>query len=194
MQPSVHFLLIPRKQAYYTQHPLHALSTDPAFLTTVRTRTTRLMDLAADELRRQYGDSSVSDKPYNSALEVLMSSTPDPPSPSQRAALLPPGRDWHKEIVAGVHTHPSMNHLHIHVFSRDMYSPWVKHKKHYLSFNTSFLVRLHEFPLENGDPRFKPGDWPAWDMTCWRCGRNFKNKFKALKEHLEEEFQEWKKE
>lgn len=29
------------------------------------------------------------------------------------------------------------------------------------------------------------------DMRCWRCGRNFGNKFKALKEHLEKEKEEW---
>ncbi|USP82028.1 hypothetical protein yc1106_09302 [Curvularia clavata] len=190
---SVHLLLIPRKRTYYTQHPLHALSTDPAFLETVRSRIKRLVDLAAYELRRQYGEHSASDAPYNAALEALMS-TADPPSPSQRAALLPPGRDWTKDIITGVHTHPSMNHLHIHVFSRDMHSPWMKHKKHYLSFNTSFLVRLDEFPLEAGSERFHPGDWPSWDMKCWRCGQNFKNKFAALKAHLEEEFLEWKKE
>lgn len=190
---SVHLLLIPRKRTYCTQHPLHALSTDTTFLDTVRTRTTHLVELAANELRRQYGESSASDVPYNTALESLMSG-PDPPSPSKRAALLPQGRDWTKEIVTGVHTHPSMNHLHVHVFSRDMHSPWMKHKKHYLSFNTSFLVQLHEFPFEKGSARFRPGDWPSWDMQCWRCGQNFKNKFAALKSHLEEEFEEWKKE
>ncbi|XP_014554020.1 hypothetical protein COCVIDRAFT_106030 [Bipolaris victoriae FI3] len=190
---SVHLLLIPRKRTYYTQHPLHALSTDAAFLDTVRTRTVRLVELAANELRRQYGEFSASDAPYNIALESLMSG-PDPPSPSKRPALLPQGRDWTREIVTGVHTHPSMNHLHIHVFSRDMHSPWMKHKKHYLSFNTSFLVQLHEFPLEQGSERFHPGDWPSWDMKCWRCGRNFKNKFAVLKSHLEDEFEEWKKE
>jgi aprataxin len=120
-------------------------------------------------------------------------SSPDSPTPEQRAAL-PLGRDWLSEIQVGVHTHPSMNHLHIHIFSRDMYSPCLKHKKHYLSFNSSFLVRLDEFPLEMGSPRFHPGDWPSWDMTCWRCGMNFKNRFARLKEHLDDEFEEWKKE
>jgi aprataxin len=152
-----------------------------------------LKDLAASELRRQYGHISASDKPYQDALEAMMSS-PDPPPPEQRAALLPPGRDWTKDIVVGVHTHPSMNHLHIHIFSRDMQSPCMKHKKHYLSFNTTFLVQLHEFPLEEGSERFLPGDWPSWDMKCWRCGKNFRNKFAALKQHLDGEFGEWKEE
>ncbi|CAO2655242.1 Nn.00g103060.m01.CDS01 [Neocucurbitaria sp. VM-36] len=191
---SVHLLLLPRKPEYYTQHPLHLLSTNPDFLSDVRNRVGRLKDLAASELRRQYGHLSASDAPYQEALEVLMSS-PDPPSlPKERAARLPPGRDWLSDIVAGVHTHPSMNHLHVHVFSREMQSPWMKHKKHYLSFNSTFLLRLEEFPLEEGNERFHPGDWPTWDMKCWRCGENFKNKFAALKSHLQEEFDEWKKE
>ncbi|KAL6151655.1 aprataxin-like protein [Exserohilum turcicum] len=191
---SVHLLLLPRKQTYYSQHPLHVLSTDTAFLATVRARVARLVDLAADELRRLYGEHSVSDAPYNAALEPLMSG-PDPPlSAEQRAALLPAGRDWKKDIVAGVHTHPSMNHMHVHIFSRDMYSACMKRKKHYLSFNSSFLVRLDEFPLEPGSARFHPGAWPSWDMKCWRCGQNFKNQFAALKLHLEDEFEQWKKE
>ncbi|KAI4932907.1 hypothetical protein J4E85_003310 [Alternaria conjuncta] len=190
---SVHLLLIPRKQVYYDQHPLQALSTDPAFLAEVRERVVRLKELAAYELRRQYGDFSASDKPYNEAFEAMMSSPDPPPPPEERAALLPLGRDWSKDIVVGLHTHPSMNHLHIHIFSRDMHSDWMKHKKHYLSFNSSFLVQLDEFPLEEDSKRFSPGDWPSWDMKCWRCGKNFKNKFAALKQHLNEEFDEWKR-
>lgn len=31
------------------------------------------------------------------------------------------------------------------------------------------------------------------DMKCWRCGKNFGNKFKQLKEHLEVEYEEWRK-
>jgi aprataxin len=120
-------------------------------------------------------------------------SSASPPKPEQIAAL-PPGRDYALDIVTGVHTHPSMNHLHIHVFSRDMHSPCMKHKKHYLSFNTSFLVQLDEFPLEKGSERFSPGDWPSWNMQCWKCGRGFENKFKKLKEHLDEEFEAWVRE
>jgi aprataxin len=31
-------------------------------------------------------------------------------------------------------------------------------------------------------------------MKCWRCGMNFGNRFARLKEHLEAEFEEWKRE
>ncbi|XPS70180.1 hypothetical protein M3J09_002420 [Ascochyta lentis] len=190
---SVHLLLIPRNPSYYDQHPLHVLSTDPAFLAKVRKRVDRLKILAASELRRKYGRHSTADAPYQSALEELMSS-PDPPPPEQRDALPPSGRDWLSEIKAGAHTHPSMNHMHIHVMSREMHSLCLKHKKHYLSFNSSFFVDVEDFPLEDGSARFHPGDWPSWDMKCWRCGENYKNKFAKLKGHLEGEFEEWRKE
>ncbi|KAJ4290469.1 aprataxin-like protein [Kalmusia sp. IMI 367209] len=188
---SVHLLLLPRDPTFYDQHPLEALSSDPDFLEKVKIRIERLKTLAANELRRQYGQHSAADAPYQSALEDLMSS-PDPPPPEKRDEELPPGRDWRREIIAGVHTHPSMNHLHVHVLSREMASPWFKTKKHYLSFQTSFLVSMDQFPLEEGSTRFHPGNWPSWDLVCWRCGRNFRNKFKALQEHLGEEVREWK--
>ncbi|KAJ4320720.1 aprataxin-like protein [Neodidymelliopsis sp. IMI 364377] len=168
-------------------------ASNPTFLAKIRKRVEQLKILAASELRRKYGRHSAADAPYQTALEDLMSSADLPPLEA-RDALLPPGRDWLAEIKAGAHTHPSMNHMHIHVMSRDMHSPCMKHKKHYLSFNSSFFVPVEDFPLEEGSARFHPGDWPSWDMKCWRCGKNFKNKFAALKKHLEEEFEEWKKE
>jgi aprataxin len=84
--------------------------------------------------------------------------------------------------------------MHIHVMSRDMHSPCMKHKKHYLSFNSSFFVSIDDFPLEKGSERYHPGDWPSWDMRCWRCEQSFGNKFAPLKRHIEDEFEQWKKE
>lgn len=125
----------------------------------------------------------------------MSSPTSDPPaSPATRDAQLPPGRDWLAEIKAGVHTHPSMKHMHIHVLSREHDSPCVKKKKHYLSFNTSFFVQMDEFPLEEGSPRFHPGEWASWDLVCWRCGRGFGNRFKELMGHLQGEIEAWKRE
>jgi aprataxin len=184
--------LIPRNPELYFQHPLHILSTNPQFLAECRKRVERVKHLAAAELRRQFGHLSASDAPYHAALDELMSADTEPTE--AQLSQLPAGRDWSKEIVVGLHTHPSMSHLHIHVFSRDMHSSCMKHKKHYLSFNTSFLVQMNDFPLEEGSERFAPGDWPSWEMKCWRCGKGFANKFARLKEHLEEEFDEWKKE
>ncbi len=152
-----------------------------------------LKHLAASELRRKYGGHSASDAPYQAALEDLMSQS-DPPPASKGDALLPLGRDWLSEIKAGAHTHPSMNHMHIHIMSREMHSPCMKHKKHYLSFNSSFFVDVDEFPLAEDSERFHPGDWPSWDMRCWRCGENHQNKFAKLKGHLEDEFKVWREE
>ncbi|KAF3037272.1 aprataxin-like protein [Didymella heteroderae] len=190
---SVHLLLIPRKPEYYAQHPLSLLSSNSAFLAEVKTRVDRLRHLAASELRRKYGRDSASDQPYQTALSSLMEQSDSPP-PSERDALLPPGRDWLSSIKAGVHTHPSMNHMHIHILSREMHSPCLKHKKHYLSFNSSFFVGVDEFPLQEGSERFHPGDWPSWDMKCWRCGETYQNKFAKLKAHLGDEFEAWKRE
>ncbi|KAF2004274.1 HIT-like protein [Amniculicola lignicola CBS 123094] len=196
---SVHLLLLARDPTIYRQEATEVLTHDPIFLAKVQARIPHLKQLVASELRRLYGQHSASDKPYQEALEGLMSS-PDPPSESDREALLPLGRDWLSEVRCGIHTHPSMHHLHIHIFSRDMYSPCLKHKKHYLSFTSSFLIDVVDFPLNDkgedrrGMQRLKINGWNHWDMKCWRCGRNFKNQFKSLKEHMEGEFEEWKKE
>ena len=110
---------------------------------------------------------------------------------------LPPGRDWSKSIISGVHLSPSMNHLHIHILSTDRFSPCMKHRKHYNSFNTPFLIPVEDFPLGEGDERLKKGVGRTYlesELRCWRCGKGFGNRFARLKEHLEEEFDKWKRE
>lgn len=115
-------------------------------------------------------------------------------SPSNMFAdELPSGRDWAKDVISGIHANPSMNHLHIHVLSRDMFSEPMKKTNHYLSFTTDFFVGLDQFPLPANDHRRVYKHFPA-DMLCWRCGKNFGNKISKLKEHLADEFEEWKKE
>lgn len=206
---SIHILLLPRDPAKTLLHPITALSTDDAFLALVRAEVAKVKKLVASELRRLYGKFS--------AKEAARSATMDLPNPPD---TLPPGRDWDAEILTGIHAGPSMNHLHIHILSVDRYSPCMKHRKHYNSFATPFLIRLEEFPLAEGDPRV--GGWLSGrdresrrqggteepnskrasylahclkaDLECWRCGRNFGNKFARLKEHLGEEFEAWKKE
>lgn len=105
------------------------------------------------------------------------------------------GRDWNQDVLVGVHAHPSMNHLHIHIISRDFYSEAMRHRKHYNSFHTGFFVDVEEFPLKDGDPRWHPGreKYLEEDLRCWRCGKNFGNKFATLKRHLEGEFEAWKR-
>ncbi|KAK4134576.1 HIT-like protein [Trichocladium antarcticum] len=107
------------------------------------------------------------------------------------------GRDWRREIRVGVHAHPSMAHLHVHVISRDMCSERVRHRNHYNSFTTGFFVPLEDYPLQPGDARLEAGVQNAnlrRELVCWRCGQGFGKKFAELKRHLEGEFDEWKTE
>ena len=108
---------------------------------------------------------------------------------------LPPGRDWSQSVISGVHAGPSMNHIHVHVLSADMHSSCMRHRKHYNSFNTPFLVDVDDFPLAEGDPRLRYMEmkYLRVDFKCWRCGRDFGNSFDALKSHLREEFEAWKR-
>jgi aprataxin len=89
-----------------------------------------------------------------------------------------------------------MRHLHVHVLSREMHSPCLKRRQHYNSFRTPFFVDLAEFPLAPGDPRLGSDSelYLKAELSCWRCRRGFGNRFKAFKEHLELEFEEWKRE
>ena len=165
-------------------HPFVAFS-DPVFLAFVRAEVTKLRTLVAKELRRKYGKFSAKDR----AREEAMAADPPP-------EVLPEGRDWEKEVMCGVHAGPSMKHLHVHVLSVDRVSECMRHRKHYNSFATPFFVGMEDFPLEEGDVRRHPGreGYLKTEFRCWRCGKGFGNRFKRLKEHLEEEFEVWKKE
>jgi aprataxin len=181
---SVHCLLLPRSDKHTLLHPFDAFE-DAEFLAAVRGEAKKLKTLVAKELRRKYGPFSKQDEPREAVLNGEID-----------ADMLPEGRDWEKGVKVGVHAHPSMNHLHIHVISVDRHSECLKYKKHYNSFATPFFVELEDFPLAEDDVRRRPGKegYLQGDMKCWRCGRNFENRFARLKEHLELEFEEWKKE
>ena len=98
---------------------------------------------------------------------------------------LPLGRDWEKEVLVGIHLHPSMNHLHVHVLSRDNYSGFMKHRNHYNSFNSPFFVRLDEFPLTEEDKAAREmSHYLDKDLKCWRCGKDFGRSMARMKEHL----------
>jgi aprataxin len=182
---TIHLLLLPRSPEHYLLHP-HAALADEAFLAVMRNEAAVAARLAAAELARQLGSFSASMKATNEAMDRGV--------PFDE---LPPGRDYGKEIKVGVHAHPSMAHLHVHVISRDMHSDRVRHRKHYNSFNTPFFVPLADYPLEEGDVRletaYQNGNL-AKDLVCWRCGKGFGNRFAELKKHLDEEFEEWKRE
>lgn len=183
---SIHVLLLPRSRLHTLQHPFDAFQ-DAAFLASVQAEITRVKALVAKELQRRFGAGSAADVNRRAVLDGDV-------EPEDEE--LPAGRDWEAEVISGVHARPSMNHLHIHVLSREMHSPRLRHRKHYNSFNTPFLVDVADFPLESSDPRLNPSreQYLKKDLTCWRCGRNFKNRFKALKEHLEIEFGAWRRE
>ncbi|KAK0672624.1 putative Aprataxin [Cercophora samala] len=178
---TVHLLLLPRSEKHHLLRPSEAFA-DPAFLAIVQQEAASAAQLAAAELERLIGSYSVSNKPRLEATDY---------------ANRPRGRDYLKEIKVGMHAHPSMDHLHVHIISRDMHSPMVKHKKHYNSFNTEFFIPLADYPLAEDDVRrdvgFQNGNLSK-DFKCWRCGKDFGNKFTQLKRHLEEEFEEWRRE
>ncbi|KAK4198271.1 putative Aprataxin [Triangularia verruculosa] len=178
---TVHLLLLPRSEKHHLLRPNEAFA-DPAFLAIVQEEATSAAKLAAAELERLIGSCSTSNKPRLEATDY---------------AHRPPGRDYLSEIKIGMHAHPSMDHLHVHIISKDMHSPKVKHKKHYNSFTTEFFIPLADYPLAEDDIRRDVGFQNAnlsRDFTCWRCGKDFGNKFTQLKKHLEEEFEEWKRE
>lgn len=178
---TVHLLILPRDPVKSNMRPQEAFD-DPEFLADCLAIEKKVREIAISELRRKLGEFSATEKPRNEAMD-----SEEPPEP------LPPGRDWGKEIMSGTHANPSMNHMHIHVLSRELYSERLKHRNHYQSFTTDFFIRMDEYPLVKSDPRREYKHFPA-DMLCWRCGRNFGNRMARLKEHLEEEFEEWKKE
>lgn len=181
---TVHTLLLPRAPAVRLLHPFDALA-DPVFLARVRAEAARARALVAGELQRRLGRHSAAEAARQAVLDG-----------GDAGAELPRGRDWAAEVVCGVHAVPSMSHVHVHVLSRDMHAETMRHRKHYNSFVTPFLVDLDDFPLSLADPRraTKREGYLARELRCWRCGRGFGNQFKMLKEHLEEEFEAWKKE
>jgi aprataxin len=188
---TVHTLLLPRSASHNLLHPFDALD-DADFLAELRREVDVLRGLAARELQRVLGRESRSE----AARQAVLDGDVDADEEEGGGGKLPAGRDWSKEIIAGVHAVPSMSHLHVHVLSRDMHSDALKHRKHYNSFATPFLVSLDDFPLGDDDPRRRTREeaYLRWDLRCWRCGRNFANRFKELKAHLETEFEEWRRE
>ncbi|KAI8966153.1 HIT-like protein [Daldinia sp. FL1419] len=181
---TVHTLLLPRSPRS-RMHPFDAFE-DPSFLASVQAETQKLKRLVAKELQRRYGRFSALDREREAVLNGQKDWDGDE---------LPKGRDWESELLVGIHAHPSMNDLHIHVLAPDMVSECMRHRKHYNSFNTPFLIDVADFPLAKNDPRRHPGKagYMNSDLKCWRCGKNFGSSFKQLKEHLAEEFEEWKR-
>lgn len=181
---SVHTLLLVRSERNLL-HPYDAFE-DAEFLAGVQKETARLKSLVAKELRRRYGKFSAQEKAREAWLngDIAVATGEE----------LPAGRDWEKDVMVGIHAHPSMAHLHVHVLSVDRYSDCLRHRKHYNSFSTPFLVDVAHFPLARDDPRRHPSGYLDSDLICWRCGKNFGKSFAKLKPHLTEEYEKWKME
>ena len=189
---SIHLLLLPREASKQLLHPFEAFE-DDVFLKEIQMEVRKLRSLAAKELHRRFSKYSKLDQRREKALDTMNGNG----SNEHELQNLPIGRDWDKSIIAGIHVSPSMNHLHVHVLSVDRHSECMKHRKHYNSFSTPFFIDVDDFPLDQRDNRRHPGreKYLDMDLKCWRCGRNFGNKFARLKEHLdEEEFEEWRNE
>jgi aprataxin len=184
---SVHALLLPRSSSKNLLHPFEAFE-DVDFLAQVQEEAKKLRSFVAKQLRRTYGQYSAQDQ----ARERALNGEDDVPGGED----LPRGRDWEKDVMVGIHAHPSMTHLHVHVLSVDRFSECMKKTKHYNSFATPFFVPLEDFPLAKDDVRRHPGKegYLNSDLKCWRCGQNFGRSFAKLKHHLKEEFEKWKAE
>ena len=188
---SIHLLLLPRNPAKQFLHPFEAFE-DMDFLKEVQMEVKKIKSLVAKELYRLFGKLSAQDQKRQKAIDALGANFDD-----EESLILPPGRDWSKSVISGIHIGPSMNHLHIHILSIDRHSECLKHRKHYNSFSTPFLVDVEDFPLAKDDGRRNPRKerFLDSDLKCWRCGENFGNKFARIKQHLDhEEFGEWMKE
>jgi aprataxin len=183
---SIHILLLPRSKKHARLHPFDAFD-DAEFLASVQNEVSKLKALVAKELQRKFGRDSRSE----AKRQAVLNGEVEP-----EGTELPVGRKWEDEIITGIHAKPSMNHIHIHMLSKDMSSKSMKHRKHYNSFNTPFLIDVDDFPLADDDLRRDPEKqgYLDEDLVCWRCGKNFGNKFKSLKDHLTTEFEGWRKE
>lgn len=176
---SIHLLLLPRDPAKSLQNPFTALA-DPVFRAQVQAEVRKLRVLVAKELKRRFGCDSALEQRREQALENGEEEVPE-------------GRDWSQDVIAGIHARPSMEHLHIHILSRDFHSDCMRHRKHYNSFHTGFFIDVEDFPLAEDDPRRHPHDFLNENFRCWRCEKGFGKGFAALKMHLEDEFEDWKK-
>lgn len=206
---SVHTLLLPRSARHNLRAPMDVLN-DPVeadFLAELRREAERLRNVVGSELQRRFGAVSRQDRARERALNGEEEAEGGAAAEGEgdgkaggEAMTLPAGRDWAREVRVGVHARPSMAHLHVHVLSPDMVSAALRHRKHYNSFATAFLVDLADFPLGAGDARRDRGGQDALlggEMRCWRCGRagwEGRGGWDRLKRHLEAELDEWKRE
>ncbi|TQS35554.1 hypothetical protein Golomagni_04025 [Golovinomyces magnicellulatus] len=190
---SVHMLILPRDARFSRLHPFEAFE-HAEFLASVQLQLKKVKEMVVNEIRKRYGIFSKQDAQREILSREGQAVESEIEKGNREQALM--GRNWDAEVISGIHARPSMNHLHIHVLSVDRFSDSLKHRKHYNSFATNFFIPLEDFPLSSDDVRRFPEreGYLSSELICWRCGKNFGNKFTSLKKHLSDEFEEWKRE
>ncbi|KAG5366178.1 Transcription factor bHLH140 [Yarrowia sp. B02] len=95
------------------------------------------------------------------------------------------------KIQSGIHSVPSMNHVHVHVMTTDLSSPRLKNRTHFNSFKTDFFVPFKSIP-----------DLKITNLDAWMAkqealikgdiildGENYGNKFAKVKRKLDDNFE-----
>ncbi|RKF60466.1 Aprataxin-like protein [Golovinomyces cichoracearum] len=177
---SVHMLILPRDAKFSRLHPFEAFE-HAEFLASVQLQLKKVKEMVVDEIRNRYGIFSLKDAQCQNLLREGRAVESEIEEDDRRQPLM--GRNWDAEVISGIHARP--NRL----------SDSLKHRKHYNSFTTNFFIPLEDFPLPSDDVRRFPEreGYLNSDLKCWRCGKNFGNKFSNLKKHLSDEFEEWKR-
>lgn len=94
------------------------------------------------------------------------------------------------DIKVICHAVPSLNNLHIHLLTDDFYSPSLKNKKHFNSFQEPFGINFNSFPIAANDLiRDKQfAELKLKDNLSWR-GRDYGSRFAKLKIDLNSDFE-----
>lgn len=122
-----HYLLIPRLKEISNVHPLDAFNKDYKEHT----------GLELYNMMTKYVEKAKTIMMDNLQIELAKFSTTEL-------------SDFKSNFIqAGVHSIPSLKHLHIHVITKDFHSVRMKHKQHFNSFNTDFFV-----PWDKVNPLF----------------------------------------
>ena len=182
---SIHNLLLPQNILPYDASKPFASLQDPSNLAVIRRQARKLRKVTASQLRKKFGPLSSS----NQGREAVINGQVILPFDQE----LPTGRNWLKEVVVGVKAVPTLNCLSVEVFSPDLVSDKLKLKAHYNAFATPFLISLDDFPISASELNRRKQALRS-PLKCWRCGKVFGNDFPGMKQHLEEEFKEWKRE
>jgi len=159
---TVHLLILPRDLTKRVEHPVLAFQ-DDEFLNRCRDEATKWRTYAAQLLKNAICPNNDGQDDY----------------------------DWESNVLIGIHAQPSMEHLHIHVLSRDLHSDCMQERTNYTSFTTPFFVPLEDLPLGEDEIASRLSAIRQRVMTCRRCDETFTS-FASLKTHLSLEFDRWK--